>query len=276
MRVREAVRATTHWVPFVARTVGYGAISLAIGPLTREHRASLWAMRSWCRSSVRGLDIQVDASGLENVPPDGPFVYCSNHQSLVDILVLGSVLPGDYKWAAKRSLMRIPVLGWHLRLSGHVPVDRGAGREAAAAVVERFREVLSRGKPLLIFPEGTRSEDGIVRPFKGGAFAAAVAANVPVVPIALEGTHQLMKKGAFDLGHGVMRHVAVKVGTPLHPVAHGGAEDRIDELRERTRATILDMHRTIGGRVVVAEGSGDVGTVEMRPSASDGGQSASV
>ena len=249
MKLREAVRATAHWVPFVARTVGYGAVSLGVGPLTREHRASLWAMRAWCKSSVRGLDIQVDASGLENVPQDGPFIYCSNHQSLVDILVLGSVLPGDYKWAAKRSLMRIPILGWHLRLSGHVPVDRGAGPEAAAAVVERFRQVLSRGKPLLIFPEGTRSEDGIVRPFKAGAFSAAVAANVPIVPIALEGTHQLMKKGAFDLGHGVMRHVAVKVGAPIHPARRGREDARIDELRDRTRATILEMHRSIGGSV---------------------------
>ena len=259
MKLREAVRATTHWVPFVARTVGYGVVSLGIGPLTREHRASLWAMRAWCRSSVRGLDIQVDASGLENVPQDGPFIYCSNHQSLVDILVLGSVLPGDYKWAAKRSLMRVPVIGWHLRLSGHVPVDRGAGPHAAAAVVDRFREVLARGKPLLIFPEGTRSEDGIVRPFKAGAFSAAVGQAVPIVPIALDGTHQLMKKGAFDLGHGVMRHVRVKVGTPLHPVSRGDDGERVDELRDRTRATILEMHRSIGGIVVeeAEDASGD-------------------
>jgi len=247
MKLREAVRATTHWVPFVARTVGYGLVSLCIGPLTREHRASLWAMRAWCRASVRGLDIQVDASGLDNVPHDAPFIYCSNHQSLVDILVLGSVLPGDYKWAAKRSLMRIPFIGWHLRLSGHVPVDRGAGPKAAAAVVERLREVLSRGKPLLIFPEGTRSEDGIVRPFKAGAFSAAVGSDVAIVPVALEGTHQLMKKGALDLGHGVLRRVAVKVGAPLRATRHGDEDARVDELRARTRAAIVGLHRSIGG-----------------------------
>jgi 1-acyl-sn-glycerol-3-phosphate acyltransferase len=231
-------------------------------------------MRAWCKSSVRGLDIQVDASGLAHVPQDGPFVYCSSHQSLVDILVLGSVLPGDYKWAAKRSLMKIPILGWHLRLSGHVPVDRGAGPAAAAAVVERFRAVLARGKPLLIFPEGTRSEDGIVRPFKAGAFAAAVAADVPVVPIALEGTHQLMKKGAFDLGHGVMRDVAVKVGAPLRPASRGDADERVDELRDRTRAVILDMHRTIGGNVV--EEADDPRRPDFRPGAARDQQSANV
>ena len=249
MKLREAVRATTHWIPFVARTVGYGTISLVVGPLTREHRASLWAMRGWCKSSVKSLAIEVVASGLENVPQDPSFIYCSNHQSLVDILVLGSVLPGDYKWAAKRSLMKIPFVGWHLRLSGHVPVDRGVGASGAAAVVERFQEVLGRGKPLLIFPEGTRSEDGIVRPFKVGAFSASVRQNVPIVPIAIEGTHRLMKKGAFDLGHGVMRHVAVKIGAPLWPAAQGDEAARVEELRARTRAAIREMHRAIGGNV---------------------------
>src|SRR5690606_37865689 len=117
--------ATRQWVPFVARTVGFGTVSLTLGPLTRGHGASLWAMRRWCQSSARGLNISVLASGLENVPQGGPYVYCSNHQSLLDILVLGSVLPGDYKWAAKRELMKIPFLGWHLQLAGHVPVDRG-------------------------------------------------------------------------------------------------------------------------------------------------------
>lgn len=105
MNLKSALRATRQWVPFASRTAGYGTLSLLLGPLTRDHRASLWAMQRWCRASARGLNIEVRASGLENVP-DGAFVYCSNHQSLLDILVLGSVLPGDYKWAAKRELMK--------------------------------------------------------------------------------------------------------------------------------------------------------------------------
>src|SRR5258705_12903132 len=94
-----AWRATTQWVPFAARTIAYGTISLTLGPLTRERTASLWAMREWCKSSARGLDIEVQSSGTEHVPPPA-FVYCSNHQSILDILVLGPVLPCDYKWAA--------------------------------------------------------------------------------------------------------------------------------------------------------------------------------
>ena len=249
MKLEKAYRAARHWVPFVGRTIGYGSVSLTLGPLTKDRRASLWAMRAWCRASVKALQIEVGATGLEHVPAKPPFVYCANHQSIVDILVLGSVLPGDYKWAAKRSLLKIPFLGWHLRLAGHVPVDRNAGAHSAAQVVERFEEVLARGKPLLVFPEGTRSEDGVVQPFKIGGFYAAVRAGVPVVPIAVEGTHLLMKRGAFDLGHGTGRQVAVKVGPPLFAKATGSEAARIEDLRDRTHAAIVELHRSLGGAV---------------------------
>jgi 1-acyl-sn-glycerol-3-phosphate acyltransferase len=248
MDLREAIRATRQWVPFTARTVAYGTVSLTLGPLTKDRRASLWAMRNWCRSSAKGLDIDVEASGLDNVPP-APFVYCSNHQSLLDILVLGSVLPGDYKWAAKRSLMKIPFLGWHLQLAGHVPVDRNAGSRAAAEVIGRFEQVLKEGKPLLVFPEGTRSEDGLLRGFKNGGFYAAVRAGVPVVPVALEGTHKLMKKGALDTGDGTMRKVSIKVGAPLVAKTEGREGARVNELRERTHAAVKELLLSMGGAV---------------------------
>ena len=248
MDLKSAIRATRQWVPFASRTIAYGTISLTLGPLTKDRAASLWAMRRWCQASARGLDISVEATGVENVP-SGPFVYCSNHQSIVDILVLGAVLPGDYKWAAKRSLMKIPFLGWHLQLAGHVPVDRNAGSRAAADVIGRFEKVLREGKPLLVFPEGTRSEDGIIRPFKNGGFYAAARAGVPVVPVALEGTHLLMKKHAIDTGDGTMRTVTVRVGAPIYPKKEGRETVRVNDLRERTFAAVRDLHRSLGGNV---------------------------
>lgn len=248
MDLKSAWRATRQWVPFTLRTMGFGTVSLTLGPLTSDRAASLWAMRNWCRSSARGLNIEVIASGLENVPPP-PFVYCSNHQSLLDVLVLGSVLPHDYKWAAKRSLMKIPFLGWHLQLAGHVPVDRNAGSRSAAEVIGRFEKVLRDGRPLLVFPEGTRSEDGIVRPFKNGGFYAAVRAGVPVVPVALDGAHHLMRKGAIETGDGTtMRVVRVRTGAPIYPLKQGREGARVADLRERTFAAVLDLHREIGGQ----------------------------
>jgi 1-acyl-sn-glycerol-3-phosphate acyltransferase len=250
MDAKTAWRATMQWGPFAARTVAYGTVSLTLGPLTRDRGASLWAMRRWCKSSARALSIEVQAEGLENVPRSGAFVYCANHQSIVDILVLGSVLSGDFKWAAKRSLMKIPFLGWHLALAGHVPVDRGAGSRAAAQVISRFEEVLRAGKPLLVFPEGTRSEDGLVRSFKNGGFYAAVRADVPVVPVALDGTYRLMKRGAIDTGDGhTMRVVRVKVGAPIHPTAGGRENKRVADLRDRTHASVMELFAAIGGTV---------------------------
>lgn len=246
MDLYSAWRAARQWVPFSARTIAYGTVSLTLGPLTRERKASLWAMRNWCRSSARGLHISVEPEGLENVPAP-PFVYCSNHQSLLDVLVLGSVLPHDYKWAAKRSLMNIPFLGWHLRLAGHVPVERSGGARSAAEVIAKFEQVLRQGKPLLVFPEGTRSEDGILRSFKSGGFYAAVRANAPVVPVALDGAHLLMRKGAIDTGDGTMRRVRVKVGAPIYPKTEGREAARVADLRDRTHAAVLALHLSIGG-----------------------------
>ncbi|MEZ4302106.1 MAG: lysophospholipid acyltransferase family protein [Polyangiaceae bacterium] len=235
------IHAATQWIPFAARTMAYGTVSLALGPLTRDHRASLWAMREWSKSSARSLDIHVDPIDLHNVP-EPPFVYAVNHQSLLDVLVLGSVLPHDFKWAAKRSLMNIPFLGWHLQLAGHVPVDRKSGSRAAAEVVRKFEEVLKQGKPLLVFPEGTRSEDGIVRAFKNGGFYASHRTMTPVVPVALEGTYRLMKKGNLDTGHG---RVPVKVGKPIYPTKGM----KVAELRDLTHAAVIDLHRSIGGHI---------------------------
>jgi 1-acyl-sn-glycerol-3-phosphate acyltransferase len=260
-----ALRATRQWVPFSLRTAAYGTISLTLGPLTRDRRASLWAMRAWCKSSARGLHIDVTVDGTEHVPR-GAFVYCSNHQSLLDILVLGSVLPGDFKWAAKRSLMKIPFLGWHLQLAGHVPVDRAAGSRSAAEAIKRFEDVLRQDKPLLVFPEGTRSEDGVLRSFKNGGFYAAVRAGVPVVPLALEGTHKLMKKGAIDTGDGRMRHVAVRIGAPLQPLTEGRENARVTDLRQRTYAAVADLLRSLGGHVPEAPLPNADDKADRRPS----------
>jgi 1-acyl-sn-glycerol-3-phosphate acyltransferase len=255
MDLQEAIRATRQWVPFAIRTAAYGTVSLTLGPLTSDRKASLWAMRRWCQSSARGLHIDIEATGTENVPARSAFVYASNHQSLLDILVLGAVLPGDFKWAAKRELMKIPFLGWHLALAGHVPVDRSGGARAAAEVIARFEEVLRQGKPLLVFPEGTRSEDGVLKSFKNGGFYAAVRASVPVVPVALEGTGVLMKKGAPDTGEGQTRLVRVRVGKPLLPSSEGKEAARVADLRDRTHAAVRDLLVSIGGRVPEETGS---------------------
>ena len=242
--LRHALRLLRHWVPFTARTVFYGSISLLLGPLTPERRASHWAQQAWSRSGLRFLSISVDVQGLDNVPAGG-YAYACNHQSLLDTLVLGATLPADFKWTVKSSLMMIPFLGWHLWLAGHVRVERDGDKRAAAATIRRFVKVLDEGKPLLVFPEGTRSKDGRVKPFRMGLFYAAVSAGVPVVPVALHGTGTAMAKGAPDIGRRETRRVYLRIGTPLAPMPEGSRAERASDLRDRTRAAVVDMHRAL-------------------------------
>lgn len=242
MSLGEKARWVKQWGPFGARTVMYGSVSLALGPLTPGYAASLWAMRQWCRSSMRGLNISADVAGEEKVP-EGGFVYASNHQSLLDILVLGAVLPGDFKWATKRSIMNVPFLGWHLRVSGHVPVDRQGGKRAVVDAIKRFEGVLNEDKPLLVFPEGTRTPDGSVQPFKTGAFYAAIRSGKPVIPVALEGTYTMMGKGEVDTGEGNPRHVRVRIGDPIEPPTGGKEGERVVALRDKVQAEVMGMHR---------------------------------
>jgi 1-acyl-sn-glycerol-3-phosphate acyltransferase len=124
----------------------------------------------------------------------GAYVVVANHQSFLDIFVLSN-LPHEMKWLAKRSLFQIPWIGWAFRLVGDIPVERG---DAASAVVvmQKARDYLAHGMSVMIFPEGTRSKDGNLLPFKAGAFKLALDAGVPILPIAITGTAQGMPKGS--------------------------------------------------------------------------------
>jgi 1-acyl-sn-glycerol-3-phosphate acyltransferase len=250
MSPREMARWLGQWVPFGARTAAFGTISLTLGPLTPDRTASTWAMKRRSKHSLEALDVDATIEGRLQVPRGG-FMYASNHQSLLDILVLGALLPGDIKWAAKRSIMKVPFLGWHLQLSGHVPVDRRAGRRAAAEVIKRFEVVMNEGKPLLVFPEGTRSEDGKIQKFKNGGFYAAVRAGKPVVPVALDGTYQLMGKHATDSGERGTgnRRVLVEIGAPIAPPTEGKEKDRVADLRDATQAEVERMHAGLRARL---------------------------
>jgi 1-acyl-sn-glycerol-3-phosphate acyltransferase len=251
---RQRGRWLKQWVPFGIRTIGWAAFSITVGPFTKG-AASTWAAKRWSRSSAKGIRIYIEASGEENVP-DGGFVYASNHESLIDILVLGAALPGDFKWAAKRSVMNIPFLGWHLRLAGHVPVDRRQGKGAVVAVLEAFESVLRDEKPLLVFPEGTRTEDGKLRAFKNGAFQAAVLTGKPVVPVALRGTFTLMSRDEVDTGGSTSREdrlVTVQIGRPLYPNIELEEPEAVADLRARTRAAVLYMLAKVSSPEAVAE-----------------------
>ena len=129
-------------------------------------------------------------------------------------------------------------------MAGHVPVDRNQGKDAATAVTDAFEGVLRDDKPLLVFPEGTRTEDGNLRPFKNGAFQAAVLTGKPVVPVAIRGTFTLMSRDEVDIGGSKAREdrlVTVQIGKPIYPSTELEEPEAVADLRDRTRATVVEM-----------------------------------
>jgi 1-acyl-sn-glycerol-3-phosphate acyltransferase len=159
------------------------------------------------------------------------YVVVCNHESNADPFLL-SHLPWDMRWIAKEEIFRLPLLGLLMRAGGDIELKRG-DKESVTAMLDESLATLKAGMPIMMFPEGTRSKDGNLLPFKDGAFDLAIKAQVPVLPLALRGTKDCMRKGAMALGNAKAK---VRV---LDPIATTGmtASD-VGALRDRTRDLI--------------------------------------
>ncbi len=152
--------------------------------------------RYWSRFIFWGVGIKPVVKGIENIPRDQAVIFAANHQSTMDIPAMFGYLPANFRIMAKRSLFLIPFLGWHLYLAGNIPIDRKNAKKAFGSVLiasARIKKNLS----LLVFAEGTRSRDGKLHRFKRGGFTLARKLKVPVVPVAIKGTYDLMPAGAW-------------------------------------------------------------------------------
>lgn len=182
---------------------------------------------SWLILKTTGVDLVVRGSA----PPEGTsVVVASNHQSIYDIPVLFWTVPMQLRIISKASLGHFPFLGWHLRRSGHLLVDRD---KPGASVLKKMQRMVSQHASLIIFPEGTRSRDGRVSRFKGGVFLLAIESGLPIVPVSVSGTRHVMLKGRLMTCPG---HVTVTI----HPAIDTTAMTRDDAraLAERTRAIV--------------------------------------
>jgi len=162
-----------------------------------------------------------------------PYVVVSNHQSQADIPVV-SLLPWEMKWVGKKELFDIPVLGWLMRMSHDIPVDR-KDPQSRATVLKRSRKRIEQGASVMFFAEGTRSKDGRVKAFHDGAFRLAIEAGVPVLPIALDGTMDALPKHGWQFSRADVRLDV------LPPVPTDGlTADDVPALRDRVRQMIVE------------------------------------
>jgi 1-acyl-sn-glycerol-3-phosphate acyltransferase len=200
-----------HWwrtvlflIPTIAvYTAALGTLSLVFSLFDRRGRLAHACARTWSWLILATTGVSVHAHALDRLQRDQTYVFVSNHQSIYDIPVIFATLPFQLRIIAKESLGRVPFLGWHLRRSGHLLVDRR--HPDRAGILRRWKALVRDGLSLIIFPEGTRSRDGRLGPFKAGSFLLAIEAQLPVVPLTIDGSRWVMRKGDMTARPGRVR-----------------------------------------------------------------------
>jgi 1-acyl-sn-glycerol-3-phosphate acyltransferase len=178
---------------------------------------------------------KVEISGEKIENPRNPYVVVANHQSMGDIPVVSN-LPWEMKWVGKEELFKTPIVGWHMKLAGDIPVNR-KGVRRWEQVAKKAGFYLDNNCSVMIFPEGTRTKDGSVGRFADGAFALAVIHQVPILPLVVEGTFDCLPKNSWLFGKA--ESMKVKVLAPIP--TEGMTSSDVPELRERVHKLIVDQ-----------------------------------
>ena len=201
--------------------------------------------RNWARSLLWAAGVEVELEGLEHLPPGEPAILVSTHESWFDVFALVVHLPVDYRFVGKIELTRIPFFGRSWLATGHIAIDRSDRQKAIESLREAGQSLRRDGAVVVMFPEGTRSEDGRLLPFKKGAFVLALQTGVPVVPVGVSGSREIMPKGSWRIRPGTIR---LRIGPPIPSAGLGeGARDALlNEARsevDRLRRPLLDAGR---------------------------------
>lgn len=192
------------------------------------------------RTGVRLTGVRVEILGRERFDSTLTYIYMCNHTSNLDPPIVVPLIPGRSSVLVKKELFRVPVLGRAMRLGDLVPVDR-ANRDAAIASVERAAAVMNKGLNMTVFPEGTRSHDGKLLPFKKGPFYLAMETGVPVVPMTIVGSHELWPKGRFGIKKGT---VTVVFHEPMDPHQFSDRDALIAAVKAKIESALPQEYRS--------------------------------
>ena len=225
-------------------TIVLGALSLVSMLVDRRGHVAHGCARFWSWLILVTTGVRVHSSGGDLVTAGRSYVFVSNHQSIYDFPVLITSIPFQLRILAKASLGAFPVLGWHLRYTGHLLVDRA---RAGRATLNQVAAMIRRRHSLIVFPEGTRSRDGRVGPFKRGLFLLAIDAGIPVVPVALTGTRHVMRKGMLTTRPGAVGLV-LHAPLPTEGLVRGDATRLAERARSIIAATVAEREGRVAGR----------------------------
>jgi 1-acyl-sn-glycerol-3-phosphate acyltransferase len=216
-------------------TAVYGSLSLLVSLVDKSGNAQHHIARAWARGCVWGSGSKLTVSGAEKLQKQRVAVYASNHTSYMDIPVIFSALPFQFRIFAKKELWSTPFIGWYLNRSGQMPIDTVNPR-ATLSSLGAGAKALRSGMPLFVFPEGGRTSDGELRPFLSGAAYLAIRTQVPLVPIALGGVYDLLP---IHTHHFYPGELTLKIGEPIETT--GMTPRQTDELTARLRAAIESL-----------------------------------
>lgn len=189
-----------------------GATMAIVGSFVKKGDDSAHLVaRIWARSILLVSGVKVVVYGLENIDPCASYVYMANHQSMFDIFALLAFLPVRFRWLAKKELFSIPIFGYSMGRAGYISVDRSSMKAAYRSLQEAAQKI-AQGVSVVIFPEGTRSSDGRIMPFKAGGFHLAITSGRPIVPVVIDGTHHIMPKGISRVRQGL---VTISINPPI-------------------------------------------------------------
>ena len=189
----------------------------------------------WARIIAGIAGAKVSVVGGQLLKSETPYIFAANHLSQFDIFAMQGYLGVDFRWLAKKELFEIPVFGPAMRMAGYIPVDRSKGRQALKSLNEAA-ERIAAGTSVIIFPEGTRSSDGKLHPFKSGAMVLAIKAGVPIVPVAIKGTYEILPKGKYFAKPG---EVNIMIGAPIETKELKASQKQ--ELAEKLHLEVAKM-----------------------------------
>jgi len=232
------VRKILSFISLIISTIFLSTVFIIVSLFDRKGERIHRIRRFWAGLHLKVCGVHVSLKGLDNIKKP-PYIIMCNHQSALDIYALLSSLPLPFKWIAKRQLFLIPFIGWVMKSAGDISLDREKPREALKAIEAAVRKI-REGTNIIIFPEGTRSKDGTLLPFKKGGFSLALRAGVPILPIGICGTNRLQPKGSFiPLEKGV---IYINIGEEIYIADKGRAAKT--EVMNTVRAEIERLVET--------------------------------
>lgn len=197
------IRAYLYLALFIPLTFLLSALALCSTLFDASGRNYAWFARLWARLALMLAGVRVVVEGSERLPA-GPVIFMSNHQSNFDILAMLATMPRQIHWIAKKELFEIPVFGPSMLRGGYIPLDRGDGRQALKSM-DNAAAMIHNGRSVVMFPEGTRTADGRLLPFKRGGFILARKADVPIIPVTINGSGRINPANRIRLYPGSIR-----------------------------------------------------------------------